>query len=282
MIGLAVRYTNQNNFYDLMLDRQNSVQIRKSVNGSVESLATAPFALALNRTYRLRLEAIGTRLRAFIDGEIVAEAIDSSLHNGAAALTMSRAQGEYDNVIVSTSPHTTYVRDTFLGANSNHLWIFEPVEAWQRQVTFEEAVLRQLHLSGRARAINGRPAADQIITADVRPAAFGAGPDPAGAGLVARYVNRGSHYYAFLSNDNRISLRKRENGAEAELDAAPFAVSRGTNYRMRFEAIGDSLRVYVNGRLLLETEDEAFPRGRYGLITLRTSADFDSFSAVRP
>jgi hypothetical protein len=63
---------------------------------------------------------------------------------------------------------------------------------------------------------------------------------------------------------------------------APFTVSSNTNYRVRLEAINTSLRLYVNGKLVVEGKNSAYGKGRYGLITSDASADFDNFSAVRP
>ena len=56
---------------------------------------------ALNRTYRLRLESVGTLHRVYVDGNLVLEAWDDALSHGRAALLSYRAAADYDNVIVS-------------------------------------------------------------------------------------------------------------------------------------------------------------------------------------
>jgi hypothetical protein len=43
-----------------------------------------------------------------------------------------------------------------------------------------------------------------------------------------------------------------------------------------------SLRLYINDRLIAEGMDSDLPAGRYGLVTYRAAADFDTFSSKRP
>jgi pectate lyase len=141
-------------------------------------------------------------------------------------------------------------------------------------------VFRQSVANGDARAVHGGPTGDQIVTADIRPASFHA--SGGWAGLMARYVDTRTYYYVFLHSSGKASLRRWINGRITVLDEAPFTVTAGTSYRVRMEAIGSSLRLYVNGRLLAEAVDAAIPQGRYGLVTYRAAAEFDNFIATRP
>ena len=110
--GFLLRYTDLQNYYYLLVNR-NSVQIRKIVGWRVPPIATAPLSLVLGRTYRFRIEAVGSRLRAFVNGEQVAEVIDDAHAHGKAGLTMFRARTDYDNVIVTSNPQTVLHTDTF-------------------------------------------------------------------------------------------------------------------------------------------------------------------------
>jgi len=62
----------------------------------------------------------------------------------------------------------------------------------------------------------------------------------------------------------------------------PFTTTPNVAYRVRFEAISSSLRLYINDTLRVERQDGTLSTGRYGLITSNASADFDNFRAVRP
>ncbi len=61
--GLVSRYIDANNYYYVTIRNNNTVLLRRMVNGVFTTLDSAPLTVTLNRTYRVRLEAIGTRLR---------------------------------------------------------------------------------------------------------------------------------------------------------------------------------------------------------------------------
>jgi hypothetical protein len=118
------------------------------------------------------------------------------------------------------------------------------------------------------------------VTADIRPTTFHA--SGGWAGLMARYVDTSTYYYAFLHSSGQVSLRRWMNGQITVLDEAPLTVTPGTSYRMRLDAIGNRLRLYVNGQFVAEAVDAAIPWGRYGLVTNRAAAQFDNFNSSRP
>ena len=68
----------------------------------------------------------------------------------------------------------------------------------------------------------------------------------------------------------------------SSIKEVPFTFLPGVAYRARFEAIGSSLRLYINDTLVVEAVDATLPTGRYGLITFNATADFDNFRAVWP
>ena len=282
--GFLLRYTNLQNYYYLLVHR-NSLQVGKIVNGVFQQIATAPLSLVLGRTYRFRIEAIGSRVRAFVNNVQVAEVIDDAHARGMTGLTMFRARTDYDNVIVTSRPHTQLLTDTFTEnfPERPRPWRSAPANAWSivPYNSGTEHAYRQSLLTGTPRAVNGGPTGDQIVSAIVWPRAFNAGVANAYVGLIARHVDDNNHYYIALLRD-RASLRKRVNGVHSTLAEIPFTTTPGTAYRLRLEAIGSSLRLYINGTLMVERQDATLPTGRYGLITSSASADFDNFLAVRP
>jgi len=279
--GLMARYTDSRNFYYLM-HGPSTLQIRKIVNGVFGPIASTPFTLQVGRKYRFRLEAVGTWLRAYVDDRLMLSVRDTSHSHGRTGLAMWKANAEYDNVVVSTSPYTTLHADSFNGTDDENVtppWETSPVNAWARTTT-GALVFRQSVASGDARAVHGAPTQDQIVTADIRPRTFHA--NGGWAGLMARYVDARTYYYVYLHSSGKASLRRWMDGRITVLDEATFTVTPGTSYRVRLDAIGSDLRLYVNGRLLAEAVDSAIPAGRYGLVTYRAAADFDNFKASRP
>jgi hypothetical protein len=278
--GFLLRYTDLQNYYYLRVNR-DSVQIRKIVGGVFQPVATAPLSLVLGRVYRFRIEAIGSQLRAFVNGVQVINVTDDAHASGRAGLSMFRARTDYDNVIVTSRPQTLLHTDTFSQTSSERPWTSAPANAWNI-VTYSsgERVYRQSLLTGTPRAVNGAPTGDQFVQAIVRPRAFNAGVD-GWIGLMARHVDDSNHYYVALYR-GKAALRKRVNGVHSVIKEVPFTVTLGVAYRLRLEAFGSSLRFYVNDTLMAEGQDTQLPTGRYGLITFNATADFDNFRVIRP
>ena len=69
----------ESNYYYLTLRRSQQLSLRRLVNGRIQVLATVPQALTLGNFYDLRLEIIGTHIRAYVNGDLKIEILDSTL-----------------------------------------------------------------------------------------------------------------------------------------------------------------------------------------------------------
>jgi len=244
------------------------------------TIASAPFSVSLNRTYRLRLEAIGTRLRVHLDGRLLLEATDTSLKRGLAGLQMFRTAASFDNIIVSPNPQVA------LYATDFETWddrFTKTGDGTWELATDGTRVLRQTSTTTPTggRAIAGVATADQSVQTRVKATAFDTAGNP-WFGLITRYQDDSNYYYVTVRKANTLSLRRLVNGAVQELDVAPMTVSTGQWYTLRMESIDDAIRVYVNGELRLEAKDSTFARGRYGLMAYRTAASFDDVLITEP
>ena len=281
-VGLVSRYTNASNYYYVTLRNNNTVELKKTVNGVVTTLGTANLAVTLNRSYRVRLEAIGTRLRLYVDERLLAEASDTSLSHGFAGVIMFRTKADYDNVLVSANPYTTLAKYELVGEfDSIENW--ESVGAWTRVVldpVSNDQTYAQTDTTDGARMIGGIATDDQVVSARMRRIS------DAGTnnwfGLATRFRDAGNYYYITIRNNNVLSLRKQVNGATVELDTAPFTAVTNTWYRVRFEAVRNQLRVYVDDVLLLDAVDTSHGTGRYGPVMFRTSAQYDDIFVMQP
>jgi hypothetical protein len=277
--GLAVRRTDADNYYYVTVRNSNVIQVRRMLNGAFETLASASLPMQLNRNYRLRLEAVGTWIRAYVDGKLAVQARDSSITHGQAGLQMFRTRADYDNVVITPNPLVGILNEDFERGAAR--WSVRDGE-WN--LVFDESAngvaYRQSSLADGARTVTGVATGDQVVQANARALNF-AGTDT-WFGLMARYVNDRNHYYVTLRNDGTLSLRKLVNGAIVVLGTTALTVTPNTWYTVRLEAIGSSLRVYVNGERYLEARDSSFPTGRYGLVTYRTAADFDELLVSQP
>ena len=280
--GFMLRYKDPQNFYYLLINA-TSVQIRKMANGVFGPLTRVPFTLRVGHPHQVRFEAIGTRLRAFVNGELMAEAIDATHSSGRVGLTMYHAKTEYDNVVLTVTPQRDLLRDPFSWTCCEYgsPWATTPASQWSIQRNVGAGSFRQSSPVGLARAVNGGSTEDQVIRALVLPQSFNAS-GRGFIGVMARHVDASNYYYGVLTADNRVSLRKVVNGVVTVLDESPLSVAAGAGYTIRLEAIGSWIRMYVGGWLMAEAQDSALRKGNYGLITNDAAATFKHFSSMRP
>ena len=101
-------------------------------------------------------------------------------------------------------------------------------------------------------------------------------------GAMVRYTDPSNYYYVTLRTSNELSLRKIVDGVVTELDREPFTMQFNQYYRLRIEAIGTKLVVYLNDTARLQASDSSHPQGRSGVITYRAAASFSGYSAWQP
>jgi hypothetical protein len=142
-------------------------------------------------------------------------------------------------------------------------------------------VYRQSSALGSAHAVLGNTSwLHQGVEADIRPTAFD-GSDR-WVGVATRFVDMQNHYYVTLRSSGSVHLKRMRNGVFTTLATAPLTVQLNRTYRVRLDSIGNSHRVYVDGRLLLSAEDTGTPvAGNAALIMYKARADYDNV-AVSP
>jgi len=99
---------------------------------------------------------------------------------------------------------------------------------------------------------------------------------------MARHVDDRNFYYLSMRSSNTIALRKVVDGTVTTLASATFAVLPATWYQLRLDAVGKTLRAYVNGVLRLEASDDSLTRGNSGPAMFKAATDFDDFSSYQP
>jgi hypothetical protein len=103
-IGLIGRYVDAQNYYYLTLRNSNQISLKKLTNGVVTTLDTAalPAPMTVNTWYDLRMDIVGTKLRAFMNGLLMLEANDSTSPHleGRAGVGAYKAAAEADDFLV--------------------------------------------------------------------------------------------------------------------------------------------------------------------------------------
>ncbi len=118
------------------------------------------------------------------------------------------------------------------------------------------------------------------------------GPDDNAFGLICRYTGVDKFYYAIISSDGYFSIMKMtgENGKLLGRDSMHESdkINQGaaTNH-IRFDCVGSTLTLYVNGFQIDQQTDTEYTAGNVGLIsgaleTGGTDILFDNFYVYRP
>ena len=286
-VGLAAHYRDASNFYYVTLRSSGSVALKKIVNGVFSTIASAPLEVSINRTYRVRLESVGTRQRVYVNGVPMLDADDAAIPSGRAGLLTYRAAANFDNVVVSPTPTTSmYCRKPTSASRPPPMSgpVPDPDSGSPPfPICRTHSKYLQTSVAGDARATVGVATDDQSVDVRARATTFagGSGGDR-WFGAIARYSNETNYYYFSLRSSNMLSLRKVTNGQITVLRSVPLPVVLGRWYRLRLEAVGSQLRAYVNGTLWLETTDTTHARGQTGIMTYRTAAEFDDYRAIQP
>jgi len=100
-IGLAAHVVDESNYYYLTLRRSQQLSLRRLVNGQIQELARVPQAFTLGAWHDLRLEIIGTRIRAFVNGDLKIEVTDPTLSGryGRNALLMWKTTADVESYV---------------------------------------------------------------------------------------------------------------------------------------------------------------------------------------
>lgn len=273
--GLAVRYLDANNHYYLTVRSSQVIQLKKIVGGVVQTLASAPMSVAVNRGYNLRLEANEARLRVFVDDRLLFDVTDGSLLQGYSGVMMYKTRADIDNIALGGNPGTVHFSTGFEAGDPNVTgdfgWQFTTVNG--SQVIYLPVTVT----SGNARA-GGSPQYN-ATAASVRARATAFDGADRWFGLALRYRDAQNYHYVTVRGSNTILLRKLVNGVPQTLDSAPLTVTLNTWYRLRLEVIDQKLVVYVDNNRVLEASDPALPSignmGTAALLTYKAAAQFD-------
>jgi hypothetical protein len=279
--GLVTRYTDANKYYYVTARSGGGIQLKRMLGGTFTTLGSAPLAVAIGATHRIRLEAVGDHIRVLVNNRPVIRVRDSGISGGGQpGIMMFRTQADYDNVVANSNPAFTAFVDNFELLNFD--W-FIAAGTWTRENTGATWVRRQSDLTGGARLLAaGETLGDQIVEADLRPTQF-SGTDR-WVGLIVRYRDDRNYHYVTLRNSGSLDIKKLVNGAIQNLVSVPFTVQPNVSYRVRLETIGTSVRAYVNGTLRAQATDATLTpvTSTAGVATYKVALDLDNVVVTQP
>ncbi len=93
-IGLMARYVDARNYYYLTLRSSNTLSLRKVVNGTIHVLGTVSAPLTIGTWNDLRLDVIGSQVRAYLNGDLRLEATDTTFPQGRNGIATYKAAAQ--------------------------------------------------------------------------------------------------------------------------------------------------------------------------------------------
>jgi hypothetical protein len=118
------------------------------------------------------------------------------------------------------------------------------------------------------------------------------GPDTNDFGIICRYTGLEGYYYGVISSDGYYGIYKKtaqggtQLGQGGEQFSNKILTGAATNH-IRFDCVGTTLTLYVNGIKLDQRTDQTYTKGNVGLIAgtyteAGTDILFDNFFVYKP
>jgi hypothetical protein len=279
-VGLALRYTDANNFYFASIHGSHEMRISRKVNGVVTTLSRVALPFLLTETRRFTFTIDGKSMTAEVTGVDTHEQLtvdDTTFGGGSVALLTSRARADFDNVLARQTARFTFADRRYDDMNLyGREWTFSGA-GWNE----DYLGLKQPDDRGSGSAVIGVPVVDQDLDATLRLDSFGSTNPVSSFAVMARYVDARTYYSLSVRSSGTIQLRKTVGGVTTVLRAANFAPGRGyRQYGLR--VIGRELHGYVDGELVLVANDGDISTGAYGLSTYHAAISSSRFYASQP
>jgi hypothetical protein len=96
-VGLTTNDTGEGYYTYMSLRSSNLLTLRRVEGGQIRQLGTVIQPVSLNTWYRLRLESIGNRVRAYVNDKLMIEVTDQAPRAGNAGLVTYRAAADFDD-----------------------------------------------------------------------------------------------------------------------------------------------------------------------------------------
>ena len=103
-VAVLARAQSATSYYYLALRSNNTVELKKLVNGSSTTLATAGTTFSLNTWYTLSLEVTGSTLRGSVNGGAPLTATDTQYTSGQIGVATFNASARFDDIAVNDGP----------------------------------------------------------------------------------------------------------------------------------------------------------------------------------
>ncbi|PVE22767.1 hypothetical protein DC522_19155 [Microvirga sp. KLBC 81] len=278
-IGVMFRYVDDDNYYRFSMDSERGYRrlIRK-VAGVVSTLWQDPVGYTVGQGYDLSIRALGTELRAHLDGTPLFTVHDSALRAGGIGFYCWNNTGaHFDRVLVSDATRRigAWTVTDEASASSPSVWALGGGALVQQSGIGDDA---GPDYPGTFVVARGQSWMDSRLRVTVRADASGA------VGVMFRYTDEDNYYRLTLDHQhNRRRLVRKQGGATTILFDAAGSYAIGGQTVLTVDAVGSHLVGYIGAERLFDVNDTAHPGGQMGLYCWRnTGARFEGVEVRVP
>lgn len=268
---LDFKFTDLGNFYYFIITKDGTLELTKQKNGNKSIIVQKPSSYDPFIWHRVRVESKGDRIKIYVDGSLEINYLDlDPLAKGKLGLnTMMFCHAHFDNVKISG--------DTLFTSDFNQALGWKPANG-------DWAVEEHSYKGTDGLALTETAWSDFVMQVDMKTLRAGYS-DWDTAWVRFRYQDEGNGYYFLIKTNGHIELTKLRDYQQSILvqKYVPYTPANDPyNWnKLRIEAVGGAIRVYLNDKMEIEYEDPApISEGRFGLQALHSTALFDNFSVI--
>jgi hypothetical protein len=256
--------------YAAALDQSGKVILIRGPGYNV--IAQSAMTVSPNKSYRVQVWAIGSRIRIFVDGGLKIDLDDATYASGSIGLMSYSSAASFDNILASTETQNAR-RDDFNDGNDIG-WV-----KYDGPSSFAMTNGKYISsLSGGPKSIfSNTDAMDFIYQADV-----GLEQSNGDAGLIFRVSNpkvgpdQFSGYYFGISTGAGAFMARGPGLTKIANGGGSFSV--GQTYHLKVVTMGSRLQGYVNETLVVDVTDNTYNLGLAGVTSYGVSASFENIA----
>jgi hypothetical protein len=278
-IGIMFRYEDADNYYRFSMDRERLYRrLIKKRAGVVTILWEDSVAYSTGENYLLTIRAVGSDLRAYLNGNELFQVYDADLRAGRIGFyCWDNTGGHFEQVLVTDATRQLgrwLVTDEGVIAAPS-VWKISAGTLSQKSNIGDEAVPAY---PGTQVVAGDATWSDYRLTVRMRADASGA------IGIIFRYVDPDNYYrLSFDHNHNMRRLSRRENGVLTGLWENVGSYTIGTDLVVTVDAVGPRLAGYLGSERLFALTDATHASGQIGLYSWGNSgARFERVEVREP
>ncbi|HBE76713.1 MAG TPA: hypothetical protein DDW65_02865 [Firmicutes bacterium] len=237
-----------------------TLRVHKRVNGAWTAMKEVITASDSDVPFHVRIEAIGSTIKTYIDEVFVDVTVDSTYSSGGIGFREYGSEwGAFDNIQVQTAETPLFTEDF-----SNGLGKWTNAQ----NVTITSSGALRVTNNENIQTIDGITWSDFTFDMDVNIITNA-------AGVTFRKVDN-NNCYLWLFTSGNLTMYKKLNGTLTIIKRVSCGVTVNTLFHTTIETFGPTIKTFVNGNLIDIIMDNTLSSGKAGFRELGTdTADFD-------